>query len=77
MSEFYRFTVEHPIVLILDDNMPLRSMRHEYYKLARKCKQGVKITGCENNPSLRSLCENNTVIPPIKDTRISLPTKDK
>ena len=25
-------------VLLLDDNMPLRSMRHEYYQLARKCK---------------------------------------
>ena len=27
-----------PIVLILDDNMPLKSMRYEYYQLARKCK---------------------------------------
>lgn len=27
----------HPIVFVLDDNMPLRSMRQEYYKMARKC----------------------------------------
>ena len=26
------------VVFVLDDNMPLRSMRHEYYKVARKCK---------------------------------------
>ena len=25
-------------VLVLDDNMPLRSMRYEYYQLARTCK---------------------------------------
>lgn len=25
-------------ILVLDDNMPLRSMRYEYYQLARKCK---------------------------------------
>ena len=25
-------------ILVLDDNMPLRSMRYEYYQLARTCK---------------------------------------
>jgi uridine kinase len=24
-------------ILIVDDNLPLRAMRHEYYQLARKC----------------------------------------
>lgn len=28
-------------VLVLDDNMPLRSMRYEYYQLARKCKFNI------------------------------------
>ena len=27
-----------PTVLLLDDNMALRSMRYEYYQMARKCK---------------------------------------
>ncbi len=26
------------VVFVLDDNMYLRSMRHEYYQLARSCK---------------------------------------
>jgi len=28
---------EVKLVFVLDDNMPLRSMRHEYFLLARKC----------------------------------------
>lgn len=30
------------IVFLLDDNMPLRSMRQEYYKMARKCSSTVE-----------------------------------
>ena len=26
------------LVIVIDDNLPLRSMRHEYYQLAKKCK---------------------------------------
>ena len=28
---------QRPTVLLLDDNMPLRSMRYEYHQMARKC----------------------------------------
>jgi len=28
---------QQPTVLLLDDNMPLRSMRYEYHQMARKC----------------------------------------
>ena len=29
--------IHQSAVVIIDDNLPLRSMRHEYYQVARKC----------------------------------------
>ena len=34
---FNRFIKDHKTIIIMDDNLPLRSMRYEYYQMARKC----------------------------------------
>lgn len=36
--------VHQSTVVIVDDNLPLRSMRHEYYQVARKCNSNKYIT---------------------------------
>lgn len=50
-----------PTVLLLDDNMALRSMRYEYYQLARKCTSKIKthtLTICYRPPFITWLPEN-------------------
>ena len=38
--------VHQSSVVIVDDNLPLRSMRHEYYQAAKKCNSNKYITVC-------------------------------